>query len=397
MSGTFISDYVAYASEYCDAPKIFHEYMARALIGLACRNHIYYQFGDTKIFNNIWLMFIAPSGFRKSAAMKLGLKVMYATDETYKLPDEFSPETIVPILKDHPYGTFFFSEFDKFISNLKKDYMGGLKGGLVDLSDVPDHPLVKELRKEKFVVHYPCVSFLTATTVQWLIDNIRESDIGSGFLPRYLVLSVNERGKTFFPEEVNEVAKNKLVKELHNIMDFIGIKEGYVGMNKMTFNPETRSRYIKWLDKFEKSYDDKILITPFYIRMPVFVLKFAMIEALNETSMEIKNNHLEKAIEMIAISKDSLETLNDNEFSFTDYGKSKLRIVNKIKDSPGGSITMAMLCKKVQDIPRRTRQDVVNDLVESGIVIETNSRSPHAKKNTVHLTINENKLSQVLQ
>lgn len=391
---SFIDEYIDYASNLCDAPMVFHKFMARALVGVAVKNNVYFQFGANKIFPNFWMIYFAPSSkFRKSTSMRIGLRIIDHINADLRLPIGFSFESLWPILQERPCGFLFYSEFDDFVEGLSKKYMAQVESLLTDLYDVPDVPMVRKLRSDVFTIKQPTITILGATTPTGFFQAIKAADIERGFFPRWLVIYVTKKEREFDLPEPDMVVENNLIKKLHEIVVAVELNAKVEGQSEpkpinIAFTDDAKKEYIKWSQSFNKKINDASLLNASYYRLPTYVIKIAMVEALNDFNYEIKPAHLARALELIDLAYKSLVNLENNEIVSSDYQKMRKKVVDFIAAHPGG-VTRTKLLRKVR-FPPRDLNGVLTTLVESGEIVQpAPPRDRSSKKPVTHYVINE--------
>lgn len=356
----FLDEYFKYAIDLVDCPQVFHRFLARAIVGIACKNRVYYQFGDMRIFPNIWMILVAPSSFyRKTTAIQVAINIMKSVDENIMLPNEFSPEALLPVLQERPYGSFFFSEFKTLAKILEKEYMSYAESLLTTLYDVPP-VYTRQLRKESFQMKYPCVSLLSATTINWFISSLKEDDIAGGYLPRYMIIPGKVKERWFIPPPVDMLKKNLIVHKLNNIIELITAHamiqskdDELVNANflRISFTESAFKEYSNWAKEFEISCSQNNLIAPFYSRLAIYIIKLAMIEALADGVVQMDTLHFEKAKELIVWISEELKELQEKEFAFDDFQKRRQKVIRIIRNHPAG-ISREKLIKDAKILSR---------------------------------------------
>ncbi len=396
---SFIDSYIKHAVKTCDAPEIFHKFMARTAIGIIARNKVYLQFGANKIYNHIWMLFLADSTtFRKSTAMRIGLRIVDRVDETLRYPVGFSPESLWPTLEKQPSGFFFYSEFKAFADMLAQKYMGGADAFLTDLYDVPDVPLRRELKSAVYRITTPTISIEAASTFSWFLKSMLESDIESGYIPRWLIVPAKTKEHDYpYPPDEDETEVNELVRKLHDIYEYIGLNSKVEGQGeskpiKMSFDPAAREEYIKWSSGYEKNIDTKSLLSPCFSRLITYAQKFSMIEALNDMSHTILKKHFDASLELINYVADSLAEMQKNDFTFTDYSKIHKKIRDAILSKPCGIERSEVYDMVGHNIKGQDIDQVVKSLVTARRIVIKDVKKAGADKHVVYYIPDENRM-----
>lgn len=394
----FIDDYISYAKKYCHAPDIYHEMMARALVGMACRNKVYFQLGDTKIFPHCWMILIGKSSaWHKTTSIRdIALKIFDKVDENHRFADQWSPEALIPFLATKPSCTFFVDEFDAFMEIMKKDYMGGGQGFLRTLYDVPPK-WSKKLAKEHYEIKYPTMTILSASTVYDFVKCVTEKDLRSGWLARYLLVYAKNKHpmSNILPPPVDENEKNKIVMELDAIVDAAGVNRlpDVEDMPPIVFTlkGELMDAYMKWQAGIDDEMASNPRVMPALSRLTIYLLKLSVIEAINVHETEIKMDHFNRAMGLVNTLHDSIVDLYKNEFTDSDFGVEVNQILDAIKSEPAG-ITLSGFKEHGVRLPKSRRNDILEQLEENGEIVVKSLRLLGSDKPTTYYAIRENKI-----
>ena len=190
----FLAEYQAFAESGTDAPTRFHEYAAMTVAGTLIGRNAYVEWGHDRIFPNLWTILLAGSSqSRKSTSvgiarrMLVGLGREQVTD--YLLPDDFSREGLTKNLSSRAQGMFVFPEFATILKAFGLEYMGGTKELLTHLYDSPSVHKRTLAGGEPILIRDAFVSVLAASTVEWLLDTVKEDDFRAGFYPRFIFVT----------------------------------------------------------------------------------------------------------------------------------------------------------------------------------------------------------------
>jgi hypothetical protein len=190
--GTFLRDYLDYARKLTDAPALFHVAGGLVATAGAVGSNVSWQGGGRREnWPNLFVLLVAQSGMmRKSTTLELALDMLSTVQPGIILPNEFSPERFVQALSSRPTSVMKESEFASLLQRMQQGYMAPLKAKLTDLYDCQQE-YVREIRGEngyqQIRVPRPALSILAASTLDWLVESLTETDMRSGFMPRFLL------------------------------------------------------------------------------------------------------------------------------------------------------------------------------------------------------------------
>ena len=359
MPSNFLDRYVEVASKSTDAPIEFHRFIGYAVAGIALARNIHFPFGANNIYPNFYMTIIAPSStYRKSTVLAIGQKVLGRWRKHSILPAEFSQEKLLDILEQQPEGAFFYYEFKTLLGLLRRDYMQGVKAFLTEMYDCP--PFYDRATKARNVhIENPCMSIISATTMEWFLEMVKKGDLTGGFLTRFLFIPTTTRGKPMsIPPRLEDSDINKLVVHLEDIVRVRG---------EMSLSEEAHAIYDRWYHSKMGSLENeenKAYVSSMS-RMAVNVIKFAMINAIiyNKTTI-IQKEHLQSAIQTVNWLAKQMEIIIKEEVEDTYIGKLMKRVLKYLKEHNGEANSRDIL--RNMSIQSRPLTDVLENLQARG-------------------------------
>jgi hypothetical protein len=332
----FLIEYNSYAEQITDAPLIFHQFVGIGIVGASIGNKIFLNYGDNNLYPNCWIVLLAPSSaYRKTTALNIGKRILRNVDERLILPDEWSQEKLVEELQDFPQGAMFSSEFLRFIKMLDKDYMSGAKAFLTEIFDCPDK-YSRKIKQKVISVSNISLSIFSATTLNWFLQAINESDLAGGFLPRFLFVPATSKEKTLpVPPPADIHKQNELVKLLREIYELKG---------EATILPEALEYYKRWYHRFENEYLKNLsILSPFFTRLCTYALKFSIIyQVSNDKGLKITEDAMKQATQTANFLANKLEDLV-KEFTFTNFARNKKKVLDLIRGNNNEGIDRSKL------------------------------------------------------
>lgn len=191
----WLGTYVMYARNLTDAPIAFHVAGGLAAMAGAIGSNVYWLGGGSREqWPNLYILLLAPSGvFRKSTSVDLPTYPLANAVPGIILDREFSPEQFIRNMADHPTSVLKESEFGSLLERMKSSYMQGMKQRLTDLFDCQDS-YERTIRGqsgqgERIRIVRPALTILAASTLDWLVESLTETDMRSGFMPRFLFVA----------------------------------------------------------------------------------------------------------------------------------------------------------------------------------------------------------------
>lgn len=196
----FIGHYLRYARGVTDAPLASHVAAALGILGAAVGSRLTWTGGGGhEQWPNLYLLIIAPSGiYRKSTSIDLGASLLTEACPGSVMDREFSRERFIRNLAEHPSSLLKEAEFSSLLARMDSAYMNGTKPLFTELYDCMESydrhiQGSGDSKSDRVRILRPSLSILAASTADWLVSSLTETDLRSGFLPRFLFFPGNER------------------------------------------------------------------------------------------------------------------------------------------------------------------------------------------------------------
>lgn len=298
----FFPTYIRANIATTDAPVIFH--LASALAAASNLVHRKVWFTEkSAVYPNLWLGIIAPSGVRKSTALT-ECEDLINTDPQYQrtiVADGFTYESFMMRVGRRIEGARgemvtttdsegVVRELDEANLMMKGDITEGVAsfhahelGGLLQRLAHPNCQGLKEdltryydphrlwrkttVTKGEYLVWRPFVNIIGCSTTDWFTENLKQSDVASGFLPRFLFFHADERDQDFLltrRERPEGCWMDRLAKEAADLKRCRG---------GCDLTPEADDHYHTWRLGLAKKESGEL--APWVARLGVYAFKIA--------------------------------------------------------------------------------------------------------------------------
>lgn len=371
-SKNFLDEYTSYASKLTDAPLDFHRFVGYSVMSTVINKGIYFPFGDTRIYPNLWIILLAPSSlYRKSTAIAIGRRILTEFNKNLIFPNEFSQEKILEVLSQQPQGVFYFYEFLTFMGLLQRDYMTGTKAFFTEMYDCPpDYSRVT--KGQSFYIKDPFINILSATTLDWFLEQVKEGDMAGGFLPRFVIIPALIKPKSMpLPPIVDSKETTRIRALLYTFSDRTG---------PMHFNAEAEKEYLLWHHQFEAGFHqaDK-RIQAFLVRLVPYLLKFSMLEALCNGEKEISLSSFIKARTAVQWIAAQLKDISQD-MEFTKTGRDRMKVLRFIRDAGQAGIQHSQLLRLSRLDSDKELRPAIKTLTEQFQVITRHIKAPDTQR-----------------
>jgi hypothetical protein len=215
--GGWLDAYIQAALPLTNSPIEFHMIAGLAALSATYGNRVYRDYHGKRLYPHIWTVIVAGSSFwHKSTAVDIATDLLFDACPDALLANQFTSEALLKNLSEKPGGLATFSEFGDLLASANRDYNGQLKSLLLTLFDSPRKYERSTIGKSGAIVHSPAMTFLAATTISNIEEKLSKADIDSGFLPRFLWVTADNRETERDDDEgqMNSAWRNRLVKGL---------------------------------------------------------------------------------------------------------------------------------------------------------------------------------------
>ena len=328
----FISMYLDYTKGQ-ESPRDFHFWTAVSLLSGAVGRKVWLPRGHDRLYSNHYVILVAGSATsRKSSAINIGVGLLRRATQrkidsgltnglSTILSGKMTPEALCRVISscglegllesdNKPIAEnntsrpcyLFSSELGVFLS--KAAQSNGLVDLLIDWYDCPDVFEYITKTSGSDYVYEVYVSLLSATTPNWIAQNVTSSVFNQGFVGRVIFVH-SERSdiRIAHPivDKILEKLRDKLVTHIEHRMGISG---------EMGFTQEAWDYFETWYNKREESPNLDNVQSGFFGREHTHVLKLAMTFSISKRrSLIIYKQDIQDAIEKITHTFEGLNTI----------------------------------------------------------------------------------------
>lgn len=220
MAGRELADWLDAYLEYTfnsEPPLTYHTWCGLSVIGGALQRKAFLQWGFERIFPNMYVVLIGPSGrARKGVALGIAKDLISNVPGVSVAPEAVSREAVIlamkraisnyqdPIddkVKFHCSLTAFSEELSVFLGQ------GDIKflANLTDWYDSKDEWAYETVGRGRDALQGVCFNLMGATAPEWIQSMLPQEAIGGGFTSRVIFVVEEKKGKT--------IPKHMLTKE----------------------------------------------------------------------------------------------------------------------------------------------------------------------------------------
>lgn len=225
----------------------------------------------------------------------------------------------------------------------------------------------------------PCISWISGTTQEWLIDTIGVKQLRGGFLRRLIPIVEdynldNWRPWAIFPEDYTDVVQYIQARIAALVSSDGG--QMYLAQDALEY---VNKWYEGWI-KEAKALDDAV-VTPLYAGGHDLLLKLSMLLCLSDGGSLIIQLHQVKLAE--SLLRELIESHYSKllEYSYAGGPTNDAKHLERLfKRQPGWEISLSDLLKKVwkRGIDRKRLHEALNNLLMQGVVQAVNKPGSRA-------------------
>ena len=251
----WIDDYLAY-TKGTEPPYLYHKWTAISCIAAVMAKSIFTKIGPSRLWPNLYITLVGPSGARKSTAMTYGDQILRAC-HIVTAPDSLSGwQAFIMVMENRGQGlimpelggTIMHHSLTVFAKELKVFLKSDIDflAALTDLHDCDDRWEYFTIKRELQTLSWASLNMLGATAPDWLRNMLPIESIGGGYTARNIYVWAPRKGSTNPdpPERLEE--KEALAKALRKLMTL-------KGQSKLT--PQALKRYGEWYLHYENEID----------------------------------------------------------------------------------------------------------------------------------------------
>ncbi|MGN6566226.1 MAG: DUF3987 domain-containing protein, partial [Thermomicrobiales bacterium] len=370
----FLKQYVEYVTTLSDAPPLAHLAAAVTLVAVALGNQVHTRgFAGSYLRPNLWIVFVAPSGARKSSVMNKAIALLDRLDEPHVfLSGTASREKWIEELGQHPTRFLHADEFMALYQFLSRDHMAGAKDFLT--ACFAANRLTYATKKDgDITIQNPALTLLGGCTPEQMRANLRRDDFAAGFLARILFLPAQQEAPAPDTIPLPDLAvEDALVARLRWIASLSG---------EITLIADDAARLAQWADAVKQRERGRAGAAIGLVHRAFdFAIKLAMVMQVAETEpgarlwRELDPDVVERAMQLAEwFVANGIQFVNDD-LADSEHERNQQRVIEAIARA-GGTVARGALRRAVRGLKGRDFDQVVSDLIDMGEVAEGRDES----------------------
>lgn len=343
----WLSAYVRY-TRYQEACKKFHIWIGLSTIASAVRRNVLLDRKQWKIFPNLYVGIIGPTGDGKTTAADIGVRVLGQVKGVEIVHERATSYYILELMeqltKKQHAATFslYAPEMKNFITDMNKSDIVAVLTSFYTSPDYREHRTKGQLKDGGYYkFENVCINVLACSTPEWLTTGTTVNDISGGFTGRFVyVYCEGSKRSCPFPEDDIPQDVIDMEKDLvHDLRIMSALKGRFV------ISDGAKVVYRSWYDKrMDECRDERLL--GYYSRKRDTILKVAMLCSLSEkNSLELTGRDIKTAMRILNTIEDKMGqtfagVVEDPALKYRDL------VLAQISRAPGFQLTKAEILRK---------------------------------------------------
>jgi hypothetical protein len=323
---SFLSDYRIIADE-TEAHPTYHLFTALVTLSSIISRRVWLKMGQFDVFPNLYVVLVGPPGNRKTAAMRIGKKVLRALEDIPFSAEATTKEKLVLDMADNQrvidglpeeYSDYrLYAPLTVMVTELSQFIGAGAQHMIDFLVTVYDQDFYdyKTKNRGESKIDGPYLNVLACTTPDWITFYLKTDVISGGFSRRAIFVFETEKGRRVAIPSVSEEAKlatDRVVEYGRRLKAVSG---------PFRWDADAVDFYTNWYDNLKIPTEETI--AGYYDSKHIQLLKIAMLLAISEsTELVLLREHIENALGMLGLVEANLTRV------FEGIGRNELNAVS---------------------------------------------------------------------
>jgi energy-coupling factor transporter ATP-binding protein EcfA2 len=364
-----------------ESPNQFHRWTAYTILAAAVNRNIWMDRGYYKLFPNLYVLFIGPSGVGKSSSSGIGIELLRETTLKVNIYKDFiTPPALVEFMSRSSVSTEFQFGGKTVLTQktpllLYASELGNLlsiRSGIRELTLLLTELFNKQgdhedttNKRGTIKIKKPNVTFLGCCFPEWIEEELVSISLRSGFLGRMLVVVGNI--KRHRASKINLTPEDLLLKkDLIHDLEIIGALYG-----ELQWSPEAQAAWEAWYN--DQPIDmsvDGMEIAGFGSRKAQFIQRLAIINAIGRSNnLLVTEDDLRTGIKMVRYCEGNIRNMGAVSEDYKEVQKIKKNLTVFCKKVPMATIDLGVLMKRTsQWVKKKRLEEVLEQLALEGFI-----------------------------
>jgi len=326
-------------TRHSEAPLAYHLFCSLVGVGATINRRVWFEMGYFRIFCNLSIVLIGPSGLKKTTASDIVVGMLQELELTKIYSEKLTPEALIEAMRDMAQGLVYAPEMSVFLG--KARYMEGIIPLITRFMDCPSKWSSGTIMRSTTFLTDVAISCLMCTTPDWFVSNTPADTFGGGFVARNILVVQEDSPRV---EPIPRPGDPKLRGQLIADLGFLHSFEGEMVMEHRC-DKAYRQWYVEQKEVW-KNPESEIMAT-YYQRKPGHVIRIAMcLHIAEHRTLMMCEGCFMRAVKIVDWTEKFLPPMLKKMFK-TQAGAEQELVLRTIR-SVGGVIDHSDLLRKVQ-------------------------------------------------
>lgn len=365
-----------------ESPEQYHRWTAYTIIAAAVNRNIWMSTrGYYKLFPNLYVLFIGPSGVGKSSSSGIGVEILRETTLKVNIYKDFiTPPALMEFMSrssistEYQFGgkTIMTKKTPLLLYASELGNLLSIRSGIRELTLLLTELFNKQgdhedttNKRGTIKIKKPSVTFFACCFPEWIEEELVSISLRSGFLGRMLVVTGSAKRHRspnikLTPEDL------ELRKDLIHDLEIIGALYG-----EFKWSPEAEAMWNTWYnDQPMDMSTDGMEIAGFGSRREQFAQRLAILTAVGRGNDPIiEASDLKTGIAMVSYCERNIRKMGATNDDFKLISRVRKSLTTFCKRKHGVEIDLAVLMTRVSRIlNKRKLEEILEQLALEGFV-----------------------------
>jgi hypothetical protein len=363
----WLDTYLEYTA-FQEAPKKFHLWTGLSTLASVVKRNVKLPRGYFDIYPNLYVALVAPSGFTKTSAADISIKLLKQVPDVELIEEKVTSWYILDYFTDLTTTkgeccvTMYAPEMKTFLGDLNKAELVAM---LTSFYGCPSSSSFRTKgNKGAAIFNNICLNLLACSTPEWLTLGTTTDEIAGGFTGRFVYVFEDIPERSFaFPEDFMTPEVQSLKQPLIDDLNHIASLKG-----DFIITDQAKAEYLIWYSTRDQECTDERL-KGYYARKRDLIFKLAMLLSVSQDDSLIIDEDILRMTWTILTNIESKMKAAFSGIVDDPALKYKDMIVSQLAKASGQEMTRAeILRKNWNKFDSQVLDRIITNLTDAGML-----------------------------
>lgn len=356
----WLAKYMQY-TRTAEGSSVFQFFTGITALGAALKRNVWMAKGHYQILPTLQILLVAPSGkARKTSTANIGIRVLRKLGNVNIIADKTTPEALIDSLietgDNSSQALVYAPELAVLLGRQK--YNEGMVALLTSLFDSPEEFSTRTKGIGAISLRNIALSFIGASTSDWLITTIPADAFGGGFMSRLLFIAQEDTPRCF-PLPIEPEGEKELIAELADIVSTV--------RGEIVLSQAARTSFSLWYIATKHHVPEDAKMSGYHERKPDHLLRLALLLTCAEKGRSVEVVHIKRALSILDfVEVEMLKVFK--KLGMRGAGIDQERMVHILRASGGTLDVHKLMEKNLEFLSVRQFKEILETLEMAKIV-----------------------------